>query len=81
MLIQYIRHNDNKFEYDYKGIALRKHIIAERIRCIGKETNNLDETQTTGINEEDYLEYENLWAFYNWILSLKREDVKDKGIS
>ena len=26
VLIQYVRHNDNKFEYDDKGIAHRKHI-------------------------------------------------------
>ena len=30
-LIQYVRHNDNKFEY-VNGIAHRKHIIADRIR-------------------------------------------------
>jgi hypothetical protein len=27
VLIQYIRHNDNKFDYDNEGIAHRKHII------------------------------------------------------
>ena len=60
ILTQYVRHNDNKFDYDDEGIAHRKHIIAERIRYIGKETNNLDETQITGIEEDDYLEYDNL---------------------
>ncbi|EQB70345.1 MAG: DNA-directed DNA polymerase B [Thermoplasmatales archaeon A-plasma] len=71
----------NKFDYDDEGIAYRKHIIADRIRYIGKETNNLDETQITGIEEDDYLEYENIMEFYNWILSLRPKDVKDKGIS
>ena len=48
---------------------------------IGKETNNLDETNITGIEEDDYLEYDNVMEFYNWILSLKPKDVRDMGIS
>ena len=81
VLIQYIRHNDNKFEYDDKGIAHRKHIVADRIRYIGKESNNLDEVSVLGIDEDSYLEYENFKEFYEWILSLKPRDVKDVGIS
>jgi hypothetical protein len=81
VLTQYVRHTDNKFDYDNEGIAQRKHIIADRIRYIGKETNNLDESQITGIDADSYLEYENLREFYDWILSLKPKDVKDMGIS
>ena len=81
VLIQYVRHNDNKFEYDDKGIAHRKHIVADRIRYIGKESNNLDEVSVLGIDEDSYLEYENFKEFYEWILSLKPRDVKDVGIS
>jgi hypothetical protein len=53
-------HNDHKFDYDNEDIAHRKHLIADRIRYIGKETNNLEESMTNGVNDEDYLEYENL---------------------
>ena len=81
VLTQYVMHNDNKFDSDNEGISHRKHIIADWIRYIGKETNNLDKTQITGIDANDYLEYNNLMEFYNWILSLKPGDVKDKGIS
>ena len=81
VLTAYVRHNDNKFDYDNEGIAQRKHIIADRIRYIGKETNNLDETMVTGIDDNSYLEYENLREFYDWILLLKPKDVRDKGIS
>ena len=35
----------------------------------------------TGIDENSYLEYENLREFYDWILLLKPMDVRDKGIS
>ena len=80
VLTQYVRHDDHKFDY-IDGIALRKHIIANRIRYIGKETNNLDETLITGIEEDDYLEYDNVMEFYEWILSLRPKDVRDRGIS
>ena len=42
ILTKYVRHNDNKFDYDNQGIAHRKHIIADSIRYIGKESNNID---------------------------------------
>jgi hypothetical protein len=51
-----------------------------RIRYIGKESNNLDESLIFGIDDDPYLEYENLKEFYNWVLTLKPKDVKDKGI-
>jgi len=81
VLTSYVRHNDNKFDYDNEGIAHRKHIIANRIRYIGKETNNIDETNITGLNDGSYLEYENLSEFHEWILSLKPKDVKEIEIS
>jgi hypothetical protein len=87
VLTQYVRHNDNKFDYDNEGIAHRKHIIADRIRYIGKETNNLDEVEITGLDEDDYLEYTkdheivNSKEFLDWVLTLKPKNVRDKGIS
>ncbi|MEM4213484.1 MAG: hypothetical protein QXO63_04165, partial [Thermoplasmatales archaeon] len=62
-------------------IAYRKRIIADRIRYIGKESNNLDESMIMGIDDNSYIEYENLKEFYNWVLKLKPKDVRDKGIS
>ena len=58
-----------------------KNIIDDRIRYICKEINNLDETQITGIEEDDYIGYKNFKEFYNWVLTLKPKDVWDKGIS
>jgi hypothetical protein len=81
VLTQYVRHNDNKFDYDKEGIAYRKQINVERIRCIGKESNNIDEASVLGIDDNSYLEYENIEDFKQWILLLKPKDVKDKGIS
>jgi hypothetical protein len=56
VLTQYVRHDDHKFDYDNEGIAHRKHIIVDRIRYIGKESNNLDDN-LSGIEKPDYLEY------------------------
>jgi len=61
-------------------IAHRKHIIADQIRCIGKESNNLEDN-LTGIEDPDYIEYENPEDFKQWILLLKPKDVRDIGIS
>jgi hypothetical protein len=80
ILTKYVKHNDNKFNYDSQGTAHRKHIIADRIRYIGKESNNLEDN-LTGLEDPDYLEYENPEDFKQWILSLKPKDVRDKGIS
>ena len=76
-----MRHNDNKFDYDNQGIAHGKNIIADRIRYIGKESNNIDKASVLGIDDDSYLEYENIEDFKQWILSLKPKDVKDNGIS
>ena len=81
ILTKYVRHNDYKFDYDNQGIAHRKHIIADRIRCIGKESNNIDEASVLGIDDDSYLEYDNIEDFKQWILLLKPKDVRDKGIS
>ena len=85
ILTKYIRHNDNKFDYDKKGIAHRKQIAVNRIRYIGKESNNLEDN-LTGIEDPDYLEYARDHEivksedFKQWILSLKPKGVRDKGI-
>jgi len=81
VLTQYVRHSDNKFYYDNQGIAHRKHIVVNRIRYIGKESNNLEEASVFGIDDDSYLEYENIEDFKQWILSLKPKDVRDEGIS
>jgi len=41
----------------------------------------LEEASVFGIDDDSYLEYENIEDFKQWILSLKPKDVKDKGIS
>jgi len=50
-----MKHNNNKFDYDNEGIAHRKHIVANKIRYIGKESNNI-ENNFAGIVDPYYLE-------------------------
>jgi len=86
ILTKYVRHVDNKFDYDNEGIAHKKHIFVNRIRYIGKESNNLEDN-LTGIEEPDYLEYTKDHEivrskdFKQWILEIKPKDVRDEGIS
>ena len=62
VLIRYINHSDNKFDY-IDGIAQRKHITVDRIRYIGKEANNLDEVNIFGVKDDSVREYDNLRDF------------------
>ncbi|MHB8371414.1 MAG: hypothetical protein ACYDAO_00080 [Thermoplasmataceae archaeon] len=80
VLTSYVRHDDYKFDY-VENRAIRKHLTANRIRYIGKESNNLDESLIFGIDDNSYLEYSNLEEFKDWVLLLKPKDVRDKGIS
>ena len=70
VLIKYIRHTDNKFDYDNEGIAHREHVIADGIRYIGKETNNIDETQTQELTRIYTLSMRisgnSITGFYHW---------------
>jgi len=44
------------------------------------ESNNIDEAFVLGIDDDSYLEYENIEDLKQWILLLKPKDVTDKGI-
>lgn len=59
VLTAYVRHNDNKFDY-VDSTAKRKHVFADRIRYIGKESNNIDEASVFGVSKDSYLEYQNM---------------------
>jgi hypothetical protein len=41
----------------------------------------LDESYVFGIDDDSYLEYENVEDFKQWILVIKPKEVRDKGIS
>lgn len=80
VMTTYVRHNDNKFDYA-DNVAQRKHVFADRIRYIGKESNNIDEVSVFGVSKDSYLEYQSKEAFMQWTLTLRPNDVKTLGIS
>ena len=54
----YIDHPESKFENGgHCGTMRRRHLQADSICYIGKEANELEETQIMGIDEESHVEY------------------------
>ena len=87
IFLEYLRHPEAKFEGE-TGILKKKHIVADRILYIGKESNNLDESEILGVDSDGYEIYENLEnldkkfkELIPRILELKPRDVKKFGIS
>ena len=43
------------------GKLKRRHIKVDKIRYIGKESNNLEETEIFGVDKETYAVYRSCW--------------------
>ncbi|MDH3854170.1 MAG: hypothetical protein OES23_06910 [Nitrosopumilus sp.] len=58
ILEKYVNHNDEKSEGD-TGLLSRKHVTINKssIRYIGKESNELEESEVLGVSDKDYSEY------------------------
>jgi len=56
-LFGYMDHNDNKYDGNI-GELKRKHIDIGEIEHIGKESNNLEETEVIGVSDNDYTVYD-----------------------
>ena len=58
---EYIDHPESKFENGHRnGTMRRRHLRADSICYIGKESNMLEETEVLGIDDETYVEYRQL---------------------
>jgi hypothetical protein len=54
----YIDHPENKFENGQRyGTMRRRHSVADSILYIGKEANELEESEILGVDDETYVEY------------------------
>lgn len=85
--LEYLNHPEAKFEGN-EGSLQRKHIRANRILHIGKESYNLEESEILGVDSDSYEIYENLQDLEHRfkcvckkVLDLKPKDVKKYGIS
>lgn len=78
----YIDHPETKSEGD-TGQLKRRHITIDvaSIRYIGKESNDLDESQIIGVDGNNYTEYRNTEAMILKLLCLSPKDVQKLGIS
>jgi hypothetical protein len=55
---EYIDHPESKFENGQRcGTMRRRHLVADSIRYIGKEANELEESEILGVDDETYVEY------------------------
>jgi len=55
---EYMDHPESKFENGQRcGTMRRRHLVADSIRYIGKEANELEESETLGVDDETYVEY------------------------
>lgn len=55
---EYIDHPETKFENGHRDGTMRpRHLLADSIRYIGKESNELEETEALGVDDETYREY------------------------
>lgn len=84
---EYLRHPESKFDGDV-GILQRKRIVVSSVIHIGKESNNLEESEVLGLDSESYVIYENKEEIERKfkeltpkVLKLEPKDVKSLGIS
>jgi hypothetical protein len=55
---EYLDHPESKFENgDCSGTMRRMHLNVNSIHFIGKESNELQETEIVGLDEESYVHY------------------------
>ena len=57
-LFAYVDHNDNKYDGEI-GELRRKQLVINDIEHIGKESNNLEESEVIGVSDNDYVIYYN----------------------
>lgn len=61
LFFEYINNKESKYDGD-NGVLQRKHLIVDNVNndvfYIGKESNYIDETETIGLDDENYVEYD-----------------------
>ncbi len=81
-LFGYMDHNDGKYDGDI-GELKRKQIVINDIEHIGKESNNLEESEVIGVSDNDYVIYDNKseQKITDVIKKLTPKQAKQAGIS
>lgn len=76
----YVNHPESKFDGNI-GILQRKHLQITSIVYIGKESNNLEDSEALGVNDGSYVRYQNNQIPVQKILDLKPKEAKKYGFS
>lgn len=78
----YLKHPESKFDGDI-GRLQRKHIVIDKnsIQYIGKESNELEESEILGVYKDNYTTYNDGEGIKQKILEMKEEDAIKIGIS
>ncbi len=81
-LFIYMDHNDGKYDGDI-GELKRKQIVISDIEHIGKELNNLEESEVIGVSNEDYIIYDSKTEqkIIDIIKNMTTKDAKRIGLS
>lgn len=76
----YLNHRESKFDGDL-GVLQRKHLVVSGVEIIGKESNELEESEVFGLDDESYLKYEHQVIDTNKILQITIKKAKEHGFS
>jgi hypothetical protein len=81
-IFDYMNHNDNKYDGDI-GELKRKHVFIDGVDLIGKESNNLEQSEVIGVSDDDYVIYDNKTEqkIMNVIRNMTIKQAKEIGIS
>ena len=77
-----MNHNDGKYDGGM-GELRRKQIVINDIEHIGKESNNLEESEVIGVSDNDYVIYDNKTEqkITDVIKNMTTKDAKRIGLS
>ena len=81
-LFAYADHNDNKYDGEI-GELRRRQVVINDIEHIGKESNNLEESEVIGVSDSDYVIYDNKieQKIIDVIKNMTTKDAKRIGLS
>jgi hypothetical protein len=81
-LFAYADHNDNKYDGEI-GELKRKRLFINDIEHIGKESNNLEESEVIGVSDNDYVVYDNKTGqkIADVIRNMTTKDARRIGLS
>lgn len=80
-IFTYANHNDNKYDGEIGGLR-RKQVVISDIEHIGKESNNLEESEAVSVSDNDYVIYDNtMQKIIDTIKNLSYAEARKIGIS